>query len=892
MLNKLFRPKWQHPDKSTRLQAVKQLEAGDQETLQQIAETDSDAEVRQCAISRLDSLSLLMQTHKRTAYPQDQPFIEQCWCAVLADPQLTTPEKAEHIILECKKPHWLAAIACHSIDPSHQMLALGGLSDEQTLLQLLQDSNNHKLWQILAEQLQSENALKQALAIIGDRDKRTLQIVREKREKLKEQQRHAEEQAGQLEQLEQRLQQLLQGEYNPLFEGTLLNLEQQWQALQLVAEQPTADTVNSLITDCRRRLDEHKEDQLQAEEQQQALQTLEQEIGQLLSALQEDLSATASRQSHCRQLQQRLDELNNDNPLFSRLNEQLHRCSDLLNLLERLQPLEASLQEAMDKPQGPDIDSVAGLQADCRKALSLCRKNERLRDKQNRFESWLAQLEKKQTQQKQQAKEKGQQLQQWIDKADKAIADDQLQQAAGLLQKIRSTIGELGREQRQPFESAIQRIQAATRNLKDWQRFATEPKRQELCDGMARLIDTDLPPEEKADAIKALQKQWKALGFCEDQALWQRFQQLGDEAFAPCKTFFAEQKERMHFNAEQRTIICEQTEQFLQQTDWQSCDYRAIDQLFKSINNEWQKYAPVPHSRHKALQKRFNQSRDTLRDKLNAERRKNTDHLQSLVDQARALAECDDINQAISDYQQLHEQWKHTGISFRKAQQALWQELREAGNAIYARRNDIRQQSEQEQQANLEQARSVIDAIQSLSQSQALDTAEFAKLKQQFNHIESLPKNAWRETRTAFNNACKAVDHALQKQQQQAFYRQLQDAARAWQNNDRQTVQKLPDAWRAVLEKPASQEDKERLARKLCIELEILCDKPTPEADNKVRMELQMDKLAQRFNHKAENSFADDFAGVYLSWHKLDYRAEPLASRFNELAGMVIKGEG
>ena len=75
-------------------------------------------------------------------------------------------------------------------------------------------------------------------------------------------------------------------------------------------------------------------------------------------------------------------------------------------------------------------------------------------------------------------------------------------------------------------------------DMRDWQVFATAPKKEALVADMEALVDSEWRAELLADKIHDLQQQWKALtGGRSDQALWERFQTAGDQAFEPCRAF-------------------------------------------------------------------------------------------------------------------------------------------------------------------------------------------------------------------------------------------------------------------------------------------------------------------------------------------------------------------
>ena len=880
MLNKLFRPKWQHPDAQVRLAAVKQLDGREQATLQQIAINDEDSQVRQAAISRLDSLALLRQAHQSCRHRQDLPLIEKCWCAVLADPTLTRPDRAEHILLECRDPHWLAAIACHSLEPSHQALALAGLTDEKTLLQLLEQNAYSALWPLLVGQLRSDDALRRAQQLVQGRDKRTARLIREKREQLKISEQQSQLQQAQLQQLAERLQQLKKSDYNALYEGQLLNLQQQWQTIRHTATADTAASIEQLLADCSAILQQQQSAEQQLQTRQRQQQLLLERSQSLLQRLQQQTTTDEATQHQYRQLSDEFASLATaDDAINGQIRRLLQQSAGLLDTLNRLAPLRTAIAAL---PAAADMNDRQREEA-CRllnQALVLCN-TDSLQQERQQLQQQLDTLQQRQRDSRQQQQQLASTIGTLLDQADAALSDDRLQAAEKLLAAIHSQLPQLDGSQRKALQPTIQRLNKACHDLKEWQAFATDPKRQALCQAMAQLIDSPLPAADKARRIRDLQQQWKALGHCRDQALWQQFKQLADQAYAPCRDYFGEQKKRKAFNAEQRSVICQQLETLLEALDWTHCDYPSLAALERRIQQEWQTYSPVEPAQHKPLQQRYYTAMGKLRDKLDTEREKNTRLLADIVNQAEALADSDDITAAIASYQQLQEQWKNTGISFHKKQQALWQQLREAGKRLYQQRNQRRQESEEQQQLNLQQAQQIIRDIQN-----ANGEGDITAMKQAFNAIESLPRQALGDIRKAFSQACRQFDEAASQQQQKQYYRQLQQAGAALASGDAAAIKILPSPWPetiARLQQQAGQDD----PRALCIMMEIQLEQPSPDEDAGLRMQLQMERLARQFNPHQSDSNAD-FSELYLRWQLLPATDDSLKARFARLVGPLI----
>lgn len=70
--------------------------------------------------------------------------------------------------------------------------------------------------------------------------------------------------------------------------------------------------------------------------------------------------------------------------------------------------------------------------------------------------------------------------------------------------------------------------------LRDWQTFATSPKRQALCEKIEEIAQRPLEPRDQADRIKQLRSEWNELGPVskrEDRQLADAFNRLAEAAF-------------------------------------------------------------------------------------------------------------------------------------------------------------------------------------------------------------------------------------------------------------------------------------------------------------------------------------------------------------------------
>lgn len=852
MLRSLFRPKWQHKDPSIRSQAVATLNPHqDGNILYQIALSDEEPSVRQAAICRINQLKLLHQLYLKTSFATDKPHIQQCWCSVLSDADLTTAVQAENIVLDCQQPHWLAAIVRYSNNNSLKHLALTGLRDETLIFQLLDNTKDSYLWQLLVQQLEGEDALKQALNRIKGRDKKTTQLLRRRLDAIQQEQQEQLIIKEQTEEIEQRLQQLLNSEHTPLLEGILLNIEQQLQQNELASEKALM-----LLSQCQSKLKE----QLQTDALQQTKQEQQQQADSLYQTLNSQLALDHDA------LQQLESLARSDDALIQQITKKTHNLLTAITQFNHLQQLIADQESSNEKLALID------------QAIALAQNHSALKKRHlNALQQQARQCQQQAKQQHQVQQKSSKKLETLIQQIDNAIANSDFALVQKLYPQIRSELNKLDAKQRSSFNAAFQRIQAAQTELKQWQEFATDPLREDLCNAMEQIIASEEHPRNKAKSIRALQQQWKKLGFCHDQALWQRFQALADRAYEPCKNYFAEQKAQKQFNAEQCEIICQQIENFQQSIDWQQIDYRSLDKLLKNMDQEWKKYHFLEKEHYQLLEQRYANAIEPLKEKVKQHKKINTAQLEQLVEQAKALLAMEDTQAALNQYQVIHEQWKTIGVSFFKTQRELWQQLRQTGDALYQRRNQQRDDVEEQLQANLQQAKNIIASIQNCTHDEQLKT-----LQQDFQALGGLPKNHYKTLQAQYHSAIKQFQRQQQLTQINNRFSQL-DELLAWsaqcksQESQGETCTvALPEhcasAWSESLNQRlhASTLAQQEQLQHLCIEAEILANSASPKEDETLRMQIQMQQLQAHFSSgQSEEQELDKFSQLIVTWASL-----------------------
>ncbi|WP_109829790.1 DUF349 domain-containing protein [Reichenbachiella versicolor] len=120
----------------------------------------------------------------------------------------------------------------------------------------------------------------------------------------------------------------------------------------------------------------------------------------------------------------------------------------------------------------------------------------------------------------------------------------------------------------------------------------------------------------------------------------------------------------------------------------------SINEL-KVMQEEWKTIGPVPHVHNKTLWANYNALMDRYYDHRSIyfelkelDRKKNLTAKLELCKQAESLDKLENLNEAITKLNELHEEYKHIGPIPKEQQEETWQRFKAASDKVYAKRKD------------------------------------------------------------------------------------------------------------------------------------------------------------------------------------------------------------
>ncbi len=159
-------------------------------------------------------------------------------------------------------------------------------------------------------------------------------------------------------------------------------------------------------------------------------------------------------------------------------------------------------------------------------------------------------------------------------------------------------------------------------------------KKEQLCD-KAESLSQSTDWVRTADAIKALQNEWKSIGPVtrgHEKSVWERFRAACDAFFTRRQQDLKQRKQDWSENLKRKEALVAEAEQLSQSTDWEKAASR-----IKRLQVEWKAVGPVKKSKSDAIWQQFRAACD-----LFFERFKNRDHVAiagKMADRETAVAE-------------------------------------------------------------------------------------------------------------------------------------------------------------------------------------------------------------------------------------------------------------
>ena len=875
MFVKLFKPRWQHSKAAVRIKAVHRLSPGNTkhlEVLTQLARQDQSVEVRLAAVDKIAAPDLLSDILIHDSDPDIRRSVTQRICNIILDPGYTLSQQSECLI-SLQDENILTHIALNSTNSELQQQALQRITDQHCLISLTINGNSTHVRQSAADKLNMPELLEQASRAIKGRDKTVYRIIRNKQQELLEQSRHEENLRLRQEELLTSLEHLSQTSFFPLYSTKLTALCQQWDQLQASPDESIGQRYERIIERCQHTItveQQRCDAQLQNEQQDRAKKQHQAELLHKLEEITLRCATLISGEHFC------IADLDAEQNCWDSTTQELLNSTNEPSNIAQLTPLKqrfnlyqrASRNWIKNSPasssllnESPCAEVAAPLQQYLNKINLFIQQINWPADisKPVQLQAVIQRCDEVRNQLHQLSLERlhcSEDLSDLLSQFEQQIETGQIKAAGQIERQVEAKLNSINGSTPKPIQQRYKGLIARLSELKNWQGFAVEEKKEQLCQQMEALIDNSAEPPALAKKIQLLQQQWKQLDSSDpfhSRTIWQRFKAASDQAYTPCEHYFREQKQQREDNLSKRTQLVSELSNYLNQLDWQEADWGLVEQLSRTVKREWKEYAPVDRTPGRQVQTKFNALLKQLDGKISEHRDQVAHDKKDILNQAINLAATDNIESAATQVKALQKRWKEAGNTFHSVERELWPEFRKACNLVFENLNKEKQVQSKAQQP---------------------DTTE----------------NLFEEALIQRISICDQLENLIQNGTLDQLA--LDEVQSVWAQSDRTNEHFEPlinRRYELLLEFVSGRIEIEQLLeitetalRKLCIRLEILLGQESPEQDQSLRMEYQMDRLQKALELRDKSVNANDLKNLELEWqcHPFTLQHEALQIRF------------
>ena len=202
------------------------------------------------------------------------------------------------------------------------------------------------------------------------------------------------------------------------------------------------------------------------------------------------------------------------------------------------------------------------------------------------------------------------------------------------------------------------------------------------------------------------------------EEIWNRFKDASTVINKRHQEFFEARKQKEEENLAKKTAICETIEGFNLEELKTFADWNTMSEKVTALQAEWRTIGYAPQKMNTKIFERFRAACDhfftsknayfqTVRDTLN----QNYALKLELVEQAEALKESTDWKATTDTLVDLQKKWKEIGSVPKKYSDQIWERFNTACDAFFAAKKEANKGTNEEQHANLEKKRAIIDTL-------------------------------------------------------------------------------------------------------------------------------------------------------------------------------------
>lgn len=286
-----------------------------------------------------------------------------------------------------------------------------------------------------------------------------------------------------------------------------------------------------------------------------------------------------------------------------------------------------------------------------------------------------------------------------------------------------------------------------------------------LCEAAEKLADED-------DVISAfhqlqeLHQEYRESGPVAKElreGIWARFKAASTVINKKHQQHFEDIRAKEEDNLNKKTELCEKVEAIAKEENKTSADWENHTKQIIEIQTEWKTIGFAPQKMNVKIFERFRAACDDFFGRKSAyftqmkkEFTENAEKKKALVEKAQALKDSTEWKATSDKLIALQKEWKTIGMVPKKYGDQLWNDFLAACNHFFEARNATNAGARNEEHANLDKKKAVVEKLKALLENPVDDTqAEVRKLTEEYNSIGHVP---YKEKDKIFNEYHEVLD--------------------------------------------------------------------------------------------------------------------------------------
>ncbi len=270
-----------------------------------------------------------------------------------------------------------------------------------------------------------------------------------------------------------------------------------------------------------------------------------------------------------------------------------------------------------------------------------------------------------------------------------------------------------------------------------------------LCEAAEKLADE----EDVISAFHQLQElhqQYREIGPVAKELreeVWARFKAASTVINKRHQQHFEDLRAKEEENLARKTALCEKVEELGKAENKGAADWEKRSKEIIDIQNEWKTIGFAPQKMNVKIFECFRAACDDFFGRkaeyfkaLKVTFSENIEKKKALVEKAQALADSTDWKATSDKLIALQKEWKTVGMVPKKLGDQLWQEFLGACNKFFEARNAAGAGQRNEEHANLEKKKGIIEQLKALAENAAEATKEKVQaLTEEYNKVGHVP---------------------------------------------------------------------------------------------------------------------------------------------------------